>query len=77
MAAISRLLANLTRKDNKEFVWTQACEEAFKEIKQLLTTAPLLRPPNFEKEYVLWIDAIENALELYWSREMMMVNNIL
>ena len=42
MAAISKPLTNLTKKDSKEFVWTQACEEAFKEIKQLLTMAPLL-----------------------------------
>ena len=69
MAAISRPLTNLTRKDNKEFVWTQACEEAFKEIKQLLTTVPLLRPPNFEKEYVLWIDASEKGFGAVLEQE--------
>ena len=61
MAAVSRSLTDLTRKDNKEFVWTQACEEAFEYIKRLLTTAPLLRPPNLEREYFLWIDASEKG----------------
>ena len=69
MAAISRPLTNLTKKDSKEFVWTQACEEAFKETKQLLTTAPLLRPPNFEKEYVLWIDASEKGFGAVLEQE--------
>ena len=57
MAAISRPLTDLTRKDNKEFVWTQECEEAFAEIKRLLVTAPLLYPPNLDKEFFMWTDA--------------------
>ena len=69
MAAISRPLTNLTRKDSKEFVWTQACEEAFKEIKRLLTTAPLLHPPNLEKDYVLWTDASEKGFGAVLEQE--------
>jgi len=36
----------LTRKDLKENVWTEECEEAFEEMKKRLTTAPLLHPPD-------------------------------
>ena len=69
MAAVSRPLTGLTRKDNKELVWTQGCEEAFEEIKRLLTTAPLLRPPNLEKEYFLWTDASKKGFRAVLEQE--------
>ena len=47
MAELSRPLTNLTRKDLKEFVWTQECEEAFEAIKMQLVTAPFIAPPRF------------------------------
>ena len=69
MATVSRPLTDLTRKDNKEFAWTQGCEEAFEEIKRLLTTAPLLRPPNLEKEYFLWTDASKKGFGAVLEQE--------
>ena len=57
MAELSRPLTELTRKDLKEFVWTQECEEAFEEVKRQLVTAPLLHPPDLDKEFFLWTDA--------------------
>ena len=45
MATISRPLTALTQKERKQFVRSSECDEAFKEIKHLLVTAPLLHPP--------------------------------
>ena len=60
MAAISKLLTNLTRKENLyKFEWTPECTTAFEEIKNRLVTAPLLCPPDMEKEFVLWTNASE------------------
>ena len=58
MAALSRPLTNLTRKENlQRFVWSPECTAAFEEIKERLATAPLLHPPNMDKEFFLWTDA--------------------
>jgi hypothetical protein len=32
------------QKKNKKFVWTEKCAEAFRRLKELLTTTPLLGP---------------------------------
>ena len=69
MAAISRPLTALTRKDSKEFVWTQECEEAFGEIKRLLVTAPVLYPPHLDKEFFMWTDASEKGFGAVLEQE--------
>ena len=69
MAVISRPLTDLTRKNCTEFVWTPACEEAFEEIKRLLVTAPLLHPPNIDKEFFLWTDASEKGFGAILEQE--------
>ena len=62
LAAIARPLTALTRKDkssgkNVPFVWDENCENAFTRIKELLVSAPLLRPPDLSKHFYLWTDA--------------------
>ena len=56
LAAIARHLTALTRKDKSTgkfvtFSWSQECEAAFNQIKQLLTSALILRPPDLTKEF--------------------------
>ena len=46
----------LTHK-GREFAWSQECEDVFKKMKSLLSTAPLLVFPDFSKEFVLETDA--------------------
>ena len=55
MAAIVLPLQQLTKKDTP-FVWDAACEHACTRIKQLLTSAPLLRRPEFTKTFLLQTD---------------------
>ena len=62
LAAVSRPLTALTRKDKANglmvpFGWSEECEFTFIKIKQLLTSAPILRPPDLTKEFYLWTDA--------------------
>jgi len=49
-------LFTLTRKDVM-FVWNSKCHEAFVRLKELLTSAPVLVFPNFQREFVLETDA--------------------
>ena len=51
----------LTRKD-ASFVWTASCEKAFNRLKELLTSAPILAYPDFEKEFFLETDASGTGL---------------
>ena len=46
----------LTKKD-APFLWTQRCEEAFANIKRLLTSAPVLAFPQFDWPFILETDA--------------------
>jgi len=41
-------MTSLLQKDHK-FVWTKGCELAFRTLRKLLTTAPVLAQPNIEK----------------------------
>ena len=49
-------LHTLTKKDI-EYVWTPQCQEAFEELKRLLSTAPVLAFPNFKFPFMLETDA--------------------
>ena len=62
MGAMCRPLTELTKKEKGSgnpvpFVWTEECQKAFEEVKRSLSSAPLLQPPDWEKEFFLWTDA--------------------
>ena len=64
MAVKARPLTALTRKDKATvkpvaFEWSSECEQAFIELKQFLSSAHLLHPPDLSKEFFLWTDACE------------------
>ena len=60
-AKVARPLHALTKKD-VPFLWTQRCQEAFCELKRLLTNAPPLVFPDFTKPFVLETDASGTGL---------------
>ena len=39
------------------FYWSDACKEAFRQLKTLLTTAPVLAYPHFDRDFLLETDA--------------------
>ena len=58
---VSRPLHNLT-KDNVPFVWTQNCQEAFDNLKELLVNAPVLRHYQPELPTKLETDASDGVV---------------
>ena len=59
-ADISRVLTHLTKKD-VEFKWTPECEKCFQILKEFLKQAPILRYPDPQASYTLYIDASKYA----------------
>jgi hypothetical protein len=58
---ISKPMTELLEKD-KQFEWTPACEASFQELKNRLTTAPVLVMPNMEKPFSIYCDASGQGL---------------
>ena len=62
-AAIALPLTDLTRKAAPNtVVWTAECDAAFMELKRRLTSAPVLKSPDFEREFILQTDASERGI---------------
>ena len=53
---IATPLTKLTQK-NVKFVWSDACEKSFHELKKLLTSALVLALPNETDGFVVYCDA--------------------
>ena len=47
-----------------EFTWTKACQETFERLKSLLTTTPIVRPPNWSLPFELMCDASHYAVRV-------------
>ena len=58
---IAAPLTKLTRKDVR-FEWDNNCELAFLELKQRLTTAPVLTGLNSQDPYVVYTDELGTSL---------------
>ena len=58
---ITSPLTKLLKKDAK-YIWTEACEKSFQELKQRLTTAPILTLPKEGIDYVVYCDASKYGL---------------
>ena len=54
-------LCNLERKDTP-FQWTAKCQQSFNDIKERLTSAPILAHPRFDQPFILDMDACEVGL---------------
>jgi hypothetical protein len=59
-ARLAKPLTTLTEKD-VPFVWTQECQQAFDELKRILSTEPLLVYPDFSEPFVVACDASTKA----------------
>ena len=60
----SRIASPITelQKKNKKFVWTEKCAEAFRRLKELLTTAPIIRVLDMDANFLVCIDASKEGL---------------
>ncbi|XP_062537882.1 uncharacterized protein LOC134206209 [Armigeres subalbatus] len=61
----SRVVAPITdllTKENRKFTWSKEAEEAFRELKSILTSAPILGNPDFNKVFTIESDASDRAV---------------
>jgi hypothetical protein len=60
----SKLVKPITSllKNDTKFNWSSRCNEAFEQLKVLLTTAPVLAQPNIEKPFDVYCDASGSGL---------------
>ncbi|KAL8591322.1 hypothetical protein ACOMHN_041663 [Nucella lapillus] len=62
-AEIVRPLTDLTKKGKSDKVeWTEECEKSFVELKEKLTSKPIVVLPDKKKQYVLRTDASDSGL---------------
>ena len=61
MAEIISPITKLLKKNNK-FVWGPAQNQAFEKIKSMLTSAPILKYPDFSEKFFIFTDASEHAI---------------
>jgi hypothetical protein len=58
---IMKPITELLKKGNK-FVWSEACDEAFKSLKKLLTTSHVVAHPDTTKPFDVYYDAFGTGL---------------
>ena len=49
-------------KEDTPFVWDEQAQNLFKELKSTLTNAPLLIPPNYNKDFLLYLAASNTTI---------------
>jgi hypothetical protein len=71
IAIFSRIAHAITslQKKEKKFQWTEQCENSFQQLKQLLTSAPIVKIVDPCKDYVVCIDACKEGLGGVLSQE--------
>jgi hypothetical protein len=50
------------KRKNARFIWGEAQQTAFQQLKEALTTSPVLQIPDFSKEFTLVCDASDVAI---------------
>ena len=58
---ITKPLYKLLEKDAK-FAWDDECQKSFEELKTYLTTAPIVRAPNWQLPFEVMCDASDLAI---------------
>ena len=60
-SAIARPLCNLLAKD-VPFTWSQACDNTFTKLKNMLVSPPIMRSPNWDLPFEIMCDASDYAI---------------
>ncbi|RVW12398.1 Retrovirus-related Pol polyprotein from transposon 17.6 [Vitis vinifera] len=59
---IVKLPSPTTVKGDAKFVWDERCQKSFEQLKQFLTTAPIVRAPNWQLPFEVMCDASDFAI---------------
>jgi hypothetical protein len=70
---IVKPITELLRKGNK-YVWSEACDEAFKHLKKLLTTSHVLAQPDTTKLFNVYCDASGTGLGGVFMQEGLVIS---
>ena len=54
---------------NVDFIWTDKCDHAFKDLKNLVSTAPVLRGPNWDFPFQISSDASDTMIRVVLGQE--------
>jgi hypothetical protein len=65
---ITKGFMRLLKKD-VPFLWDEAAQRSFDALKYALTTAPLLWPPNYNKDFLLYLAAAESTIGMVLVQE--------
>jgi hypothetical protein len=63
---ISRPLCNLLAKDNP-FNFDETCHEAFQKLRSLLSSAPIMKPPDWSLPFEIMCDASDLLWVQFWD----------
>ena len=71
LAIVAQPLTALTRKNMpiNRLDWTSECEQVFTKVKELLTSASILHPPDLSKPFSLSTDACERGFGAAFEQE--------
>ena len=67
--------ANITKgfmrllKQDTPFVWDETTQLVFEALKKDLLSAPLLRPPNYSRDFILYLAASESTIGVVLVQE--------
>ena len=67
-SAIAKCLHKLTEKGRK-YLWDDNCQNAFENLKERLSSAPILGHPDFTKPFILDTGASKDAIGAVLSQE--------
>jgi len=59
---IAAPLTNLLKKSVVTYEWEGACDEAFETLNGILVKAPMLKLPDFDKDFEIHSDAFDFAI---------------
>ena len=69
-AAVAKPLTDMTKKGEPDVLrWNCKSEEAYEELKRRLSQHPILRLPQFDKEFILTTDASQKGIGVVLSQE--------
>lgn len=70
-STIAEPLLALTRQSNsKSFSWSEACQQSFDLLRQRLIEAPVISYPNFDKPFILQLDASDVGLSAILAQQL-------